>query len=80
VDRILAAKQMIHETTRITRTRTDGDDNMKKLALSILLLALLTCSVAATTRLPFTNDDYNKALTLAKQRKLPLFVEVWAPW
>ena len=53
---------------------------MKTRALSILLLALLTCSVAATTRLPFTNDDYNKALSVAKQRKLPLFVEVWAPW
>jgi len=53
---------------------------MKTRALSILLLALLACSVAATTRLPFTNDDYNEALSLAKQRKLPLFVEVWAPW
>jgi len=53
---------------------------MKRLALSISVLALLACTVAATTRLPFTNDDYNKALSVAKQRKLPLFVEVWAPW
>jgi hypothetical protein len=31
-------------------------------------------------RLPFINDNFEKALVVAKQRKLPLFVEVWAPW
>ena len=68
-------------STNIALLRSeDKRKYMKTRILSILLLALLTCSAAAKTRLPFTNDDYNKALTLAKQRKLPLFVEVWAPW
>lgn len=30
--------------------------------------------------LPFIRDDYPKALAEAQARKLPLFVEVWAPW
>ena len=30
--------------------------------------------------LPFIEDDYGKALALAKQKKVPIFVEAWAPW
>jgi len=30
--------------------------------------------------LPFVQDDYGKAFALAQARKLPLFVESWAPW
>lgn len=30
--------------------------------------------------LPFLEDDYGKALGLARARNLPLFVEAWAPW
>ena len=30
--------------------------------------------------LPFIEDDYPKALELARQRKLPIFVDSWAPW
>ena len=30
--------------------------------------------------LPFLADDYPKALAQAKARKLPLFIETWAPW
>ena len=30
--------------------------------------------------LPFIADDYPKALALAQARKLPLFIEAWAPW
>ncbi len=37
-------------------------------------------SAMATERLPFINDDYTKARTEANRSKLPLFVEVWAPW
>jgi hypothetical protein len=35
---------------------------------------------AATSNLPFINDDYPKAMASAKQGSLPIFVEVWAPW
>jgi len=34
----------------------------------------------AKASLPFIRDDYPKALAEAKAKKLPLFVEVWAPW
>lgn len=30
--------------------------------------------------LPFIEDDYAAALSRAREAKLPLFVEVWAPW
>jgi len=29
---------------------------------------------------PFIQDDYPKALAQARARKLPLFIEAWAPW
>jgi len=29
---------------------------------------------------PFIHDDYPRALADAKAKKLPLFVEAWAPW
>jgi len=30
--------------------------------------------------LPFIQDDYAGALAKARERKLPLFIEAWAPW
>ena len=30
--------------------------------------------------LPFVADDYAKALAQAREKKLPLLVEAWAPW
>jgi len=52
-----------------------------KLSIGFLLLSLASAALGATTTgLPFINDDYPKALTDAKQQKLPIFVEVWAPW
>jgi hypothetical protein len=30
--------------------------------------------------LPFIHDDYPKALAEARARKVPLFIETWAPW
>ena len=30
--------------------------------------------------LGFIEDDYSKALAQARARKLPLFIESWAPW
>ncbi|HEV2381714.1 MAG TPA: hypothetical protein VG206_18235 [Terriglobia bacterium] len=46
------------------------------LALSVLSLA----PVAPATALPFIRDDCGTALSMAKQRQLPIFVEVWTPW
>jgi len=30
--------------------------------------------------LSFLQDDYAKALTAARAKKLPIFAEAWAPW
>ena len=30
--------------------------------------------------LPFIEDDYDRALAVAKTRHLPLFIDSWAPW
>ena len=52
-----------------------------QIAIAILLAALSTSSLGKPSKgLPFINDDFQKALAQAKQRNLPLFVDVWAPW
>jgi hypothetical protein len=60
---------------------------MTRRSCSILLAFVLASSALAGTpapsaapALPFIEDDYAKALTLAKQKKVPIFVENWAPW
>ena len=59
---------------------------------SLLVVGLLACTAARTSAvseppaahaqasLPFIEDDYSRALTEAKSRGLPLFVDTWAPW
>lgn len=49
---------------------------MPLLPLTLTLLSTL----AAPAPLPFIEDDYPRALAEARARKLPLFVDVWAPW
>jgi len=50
----------------------------------LLLLAPAQRSDAATRGpaqvLPWIADDYPRAVALAKQRHVPIFVENWAPW
>jgi hypothetical protein len=57
---------------------------MNKVCNRILTLASFAIfampALSQTNQLPFVTDNYPKALAEAKQRKLPLFVEVWAPW
>jgi tetratricopeptide (TPR) repeat protein len=52
--------------------------------MSALLLALLALTAPPGAplpeSLPFIHDDYSRALLEARARKLPLFVEAWAPW
>ena len=37
-------------------------------------------AVGSRMVLPFIQDDYTRALAEARARKLPLFIEAWAPW
>ena len=58
---------------------------MKKLLLAGAFV-LLACGAHPTAplkggiALPFIENDYAGALTKAREAKLPIFVEVWAPW
>ena len=48
----------------------------------LLTLALLGFAAIANAKdaVPFIEDDYTKAVAQAKAKKLPIFVEAWAPW
>jgi len=62
------------------------------LAALVLVAAAGSLAVAATSTtaashgpakkqvLPWIEDDWTRAVALAKQRKVPIFVESWAPW
>lgn len=58
---------------------------MLKRVTLVLVLAFATSSTAsaaiakAPARLPFVQDDFARAQATARQQKLPMFVEVWAP-
>lgn len=56
---------------------------MRRLYRAILVVTLLAVTLAAQPAkrgLPFIEDDYPRALEQARARKLPLFIEAWAPW
>ena len=61
---------------------------LHRIVLSLLTLALLPTlgraagpvARPATSVLPFIQDDYARALAEARARKVPIFIEAWAPW
>jgi hypothetical protein len=54
---------------------------MKRNLLSALLILLPAWAVGASAaNIPFLRDDFAKARAQAINRKLPVFVECWAPW
>jgi hypothetical protein len=53
------------------------------LASAVFLAAstLLSTPVSAVKSvLPFIEDDYPAAVSQARAKKLPIFIEAWAPW
>jgi hypothetical protein len=53
----------------------------KPLLLALASTALLGAgSVEPRPAVPFIADDYPGALAEARAKKLPIFVEAWAPW
>ncbi len=67
-----------------SRSRLGYIPGPMKLLVALALLALAPPARAASRppgpALPFIEDDYPKALALARARHLPLFVDAWAPW
>ena len=51
-----------------------------KIVIAISLFMISSMAYGKSGRLPFINDNYEQAVSEAKQRQLPLFVDVWAPW
>jgi hypothetical protein len=57
-------------------------DGTMRWALATSLLLTLASAPAKEPRkvLPFIEDDYGKALSEARAKNLPLFIDAWAPW
>ena len=54
---------------------------MRMTSSAAILAALLVASAPSRADvLPFIADDYPKALALRARRKIPIFLEAWAPW
>jgi hypothetical protein len=49
-------------------------------ALAFASVLAASPAPAARPALPFIEDDYSRALAEARAKKLPIFVEAWAPW
>jgi hypothetical protein len=47
---------------------------------ALLAITIASTSAAGAADLPFIQDNFAKARAQAAQRKLPIFVECWAPW
>ena len=45
-----------------------------------LAMAGMAPDRAPRPAVPFIADDYPRALAEARAKKLPIFVEAWAPW
>ncbi|HEY2953912.1 MAG TPA: hypothetical protein VGK89_01540 [Candidatus Eisenbacteria bacterium] len=57
---------------------------LSAIALALPLGSLLAAPAGATPArrevLPFIADDYTRGVAEARARKVPLFIESWAPW
>jgi hypothetical protein len=50
------------------------------LALTGGLAVVSGAPAASRSALPWVEDDYAKALSQARAKDVPIFVEAWAPW
>jgi hypothetical protein len=49
-------------------------------ALSAAFAVRADAPAAAKLAVPFIEDDYPRALSEARAKNVPIFVENWAPW
>ena len=50
------------------------------LGLALLAVTATGPTAPAKRGLPFVHDDYARAVREARARKVPIFIEAWAPW
>ena len=50
------------------------------IAASVLAASAFAAAVPEKSALPFIENDYAKALSVARAKKLPIFADAWAPW
>ena len=50
------------------------------LLMSVLSVRPASAGPEAPEVLPFIEDDFQAALSEARTKNLPIFVETWAPW
>ena len=55
---------------------------VRRLLAALAAVSALAGAAPAEKRgpLPFIEDNYAEALAQARAKKLPIFVEAWAPW
>jgi len=66
---------MLRQSPKLQRSAVSAT-----LLLSLLGVAAIATAQPAKRGLQFIEDDMQRALEQARTRKLPLFVEAWAPW
>jgi hypothetical protein len=81
------AMRSLHQTRRTAgdpRTRHGSRPGLRAALTVLLALAAAGARPAEVSGppsvLPFIDDDYARALSEARARDLPLFIEAWAPW
>ena len=63
-----------------------GYDPRMRVSLAVLAVSAVACVTPRSsthegaTELPFMEDNYSQALSQARARRVPLFVDAWAPW
>jgi hypothetical protein len=50
------------------------------LLASLAVGAALSAAPAVSSGLPWIENDYPQALSAARMKGVPMFVEAWAPW
>lgn len=64
---------------------------MRTFLIPVAVVSLVACTASKQNvqasasaeshgSLPFIEDDYARAVELSRSKKLPVFVDVWAPW
>jgi inner membrane protein len=79
---VVSSARDVHRRPEGTDAATIFGMRFTRSAALVLTGALAVVSAAPAPRqvLPWVDDDYGKAVSQARTRNVPIFVEAWAPW